>query len=201
MRLAAHSLSQELRRSFDDAEVSLERALADIRDRLAGLDKTLMDSAVHAGEKMKYQLTQLRARAARAELRQTQVLSRHADFLSNTLYPNKILQEREVAGPVLSWGRIGGRQQKVRNRFQETRRQTMSASIGIIGKPLGVVKVKRTAVLGYVAKMRNFAPKPAFFFKNAPIEVFVPAAEAGGVFSSEGVEPCACRLHPTLWES
>jgi len=97
-KLAAHSLSQDLQHSFDHAEVSVEKSLADIRDQLAGLDKTLMDSATHAAEKMKYQLTQLRARAARAELRQSEILARHADFLSNTLYPNKTLQEREVAG-------------------------------------------------------------------------------------------------------
>jgi uncharacterized protein YllA (UPF0747 family) len=43
-------------------------------------------------------LEQLRSRAARAELRQSEVLSRHAELLSNTLYPNKTLQEREIAG-------------------------------------------------------------------------------------------------------
>ncbi len=97
-KLAAHSMAQDLQRSFDHAEASLEKSMADIRDQLAGLDKTLMDSATHAAEKMKYQLTQLRARAARAELRQSEILGRHADFLSNTLYPNKTLQEREIAG-------------------------------------------------------------------------------------------------------
>ena len=97
-RLAAHSLAQDLQRSFEQAELSVEKSLADIREKLVSLDKTLLDSATHAGEKMKYQLTQLRARAARAELRHTEVLARHADFLSATLYPNKTMQEREVAG-------------------------------------------------------------------------------------------------------
>jgi uncharacterized protein YllA (UPF0747 family) len=40
----------------------------------------------------------LRSRAARAELRQSEVLARHADQLSNALYPNKALAEREIAG-------------------------------------------------------------------------------------------------------
>ena len=96
--LAARSLSPELQRSFDEAEASLASALTAVREQLAALDKTLLDSATHAGEKMKYQLVQLRARAARAELRQTEILRRHADFLSDTLYPDKVLQEREVAG-------------------------------------------------------------------------------------------------------
>ncbi len=96
--LAARNLSPELHRSFDDAEAALEKSLARVRDNLAELDKTLLDSAAHAAEKMQYQLAQLRTRAARAELRQTEILGRHADYLSNSLYPNKVLQERELAG-------------------------------------------------------------------------------------------------------
>jgi uncharacterized protein YllA (UPF0747 family) len=47
---------------------------------------------------MHYQLDQLRTRAARAEVRQSEVLQRHAELLSRTLYPEKTLQEREFAG-------------------------------------------------------------------------------------------------------
>lgn len=97
-KLAARNMSQDLQRSFDQAEANTEKSMADLREKLSSLDKTLVDSATHAAEKMKYQLTQLRARAARAELRHAEILGRHADFLSNTLYPNKTLQEREVAG-------------------------------------------------------------------------------------------------------
>jgi uncharacterized protein YllA (UPF0747 family) len=47
---------------------------------------------------MQYQLKKLRSRANRAELRRNEIVARHADLLSNALYPNKTLQEREVAG-------------------------------------------------------------------------------------------------------
>jgi uncharacterized protein YllA (UPF0747 family) len=47
---------------------------------------------------MIYQITTLQARAARAELRQSEVAERHARLLSNALYPDKTLQEREFAG-------------------------------------------------------------------------------------------------------
>ena len=47
---------------------------------------------------MQHQLEQLRSRAARAELRQSEILGRHAELLSNALYPNKVLQEREIGG-------------------------------------------------------------------------------------------------------
>jgi uncharacterized protein YllA (UPF0747 family) len=58
----------------------------------------LIDAASNAESKMQYQLDQLRSRAARAELRHSEVLGRHAELLSNLMYPNKGLQEREIAG-------------------------------------------------------------------------------------------------------
>jgi bacillithiol biosynthesis cysteine-adding enzyme BshC len=96
--MAARTLPKELQSAFDHAEGSLEKSLAAIRDALARLDSTLVDSATNAASKMQHQLTQLRSKAARAELRQTEVLGRHADLLCNSLYPNKTLQEREIAG-------------------------------------------------------------------------------------------------------
>ena len=97
-QMAARTLPKELQSAFDQAEASLEKSLTAIREGLTRLDSTLVDAATNAASKMQHQLTQLRAKAARAELRQTEVLSRHADLLSNSLYPNKSLQEREIAG-------------------------------------------------------------------------------------------------------
>ena len=97
-RLAAETLPQEAAKSFEDANRGLERSLHSISDALARLDPTLVESAQRAGRKMQYQLGKLHARAARAELRRSEVLARHADLLSNALYPNKTLQERELAG-------------------------------------------------------------------------------------------------------
>jgi bacillithiol biosynthesis cysteine-adding enzyme BshC len=97
-RLAAHALPNELRSAFEGAETSLKKSLAGIRGALERLDKTLGDAADNAESKISHQLESLRARAARAELRQTEVLGRHAQLLSNALYPNKTLQEREIAG-------------------------------------------------------------------------------------------------------
>jgi bacillithiol biosynthesis cysteine-adding enzyme BshC len=95
--MASRTLPKELQLAFDQAESSLEKSLAAIREGLAKLDSTLVDSATNAASKMQYQFSQLRSKAARAELRQTEVLTRKADFLSNLLYPNKALQEREIA--------------------------------------------------------------------------------------------------------
>lgn len=96
-QLAAHVLPKDFHKAFEHANESVESSLAAIREVLARVDKTLVDSAKNAGDKMHYQLDQLRTKAARAELRQTEVLGRHAELLSNALYPHKILQEREIA--------------------------------------------------------------------------------------------------------
>jgi bacillithiol synthase len=96
--MASRTLPEELQSAFDQAEASLEKSLAAIREGLARLDSTLVDSATNAASKMQHQLSQLRSKAARAELRHTEVLTRKADVLSNLLYPGKALQEREIAG-------------------------------------------------------------------------------------------------------
>lgn len=97
-QLAAHALPNDLQSAFDRANRSLDNSFLAISDGLARLDRTLLDAAENAASKMRHQLESLRTRAARAELRQSEVLGRHAALLSNALYPNKTLQEREIAG-------------------------------------------------------------------------------------------------------
>ncbi len=96
-KIAARILPPELQNAFDRAGASLEDSLAAVRKALVQLDKTLAEAADNAGSKMQHQLETLRARAARAELRQSEIATRHAQLLSNALYPNKTLQEREIS--------------------------------------------------------------------------------------------------------
>ena len=77
---------------------SLDRSLATIEASLRSLDKTLIEAGRRSASKMKYQLNKLRSRAARSEVFRNELISRHADELSNALYPNKVLQEMEVGG-------------------------------------------------------------------------------------------------------
>ena len=97
-RLASLALSAEVQERFQEAALSLQKSLARVRESLERLDKTLVDAANNAESKMHYQLDQLRSRAARAELRHSEVLGRHAELLSTMLYPNRGLQERQIAG-------------------------------------------------------------------------------------------------------
>jgi bacillithiol synthase len=91
-------LPPNLQSSFEHATAGVERSMKAVRESIAQLDQTLIESAENAESKMLYQITNLRARAARAELRQSEVIERHAEALSSALYPDKILQEREFAG-------------------------------------------------------------------------------------------------------
>ena len=104
--LAARALPPGLQTAFAGATASLERSLNEVRGALAQLDPTLVDSSRISESKMRYQLNKIRARAARAELRKTEVLSRHAQRLSNSIYPNRTLQERAIGG-ISMLARIG----------------------------------------------------------------------------------------------
>jgi len=97
-QLAARNLSRDLQAAFDATKKSLETSLTDIREKLAKLDPTLVDAAQTAASKMQHQLERLYTQATRAELRQGELIGRHAETLSQSLYPEKGLQERAIGG-------------------------------------------------------------------------------------------------------
>ncbi|HYA48004.1 MAG TPA: bacillithiol biosynthesis cysteine-adding enzyme BshC, partial [archaeon] len=97
-QIAARSLPQDLQAAFDGAKNSLDSNLNAIQEKLARLDRTLVDAAETARSKMHYQIERLYTQAARAELQKGELVSRHAQALSAALYPNKGLQERSVGG-------------------------------------------------------------------------------------------------------
>jgi bacillithiol biosynthesis cysteine-adding enzyme BshC len=96
--LAARSLPAELKQDFEQARQSVEAVMARLRESLKTLDPTLVEAARRAASKMHYQVNRLEKRAAQAELRRTDILSRYAAQIENALYPNKALQEREIGG-------------------------------------------------------------------------------------------------------
>ena len=97
-KLAEHSLPQDLQRAFEVTKQSLEGQLATIKEKLAKLDRTLIDAGDTAASKILYQLDKLHGQAARAELQKQDVVRRHAETLSQALYPEKALQERGIGG-------------------------------------------------------------------------------------------------------
>ena len=96
--IAARSLPPDLQDRFSEAYASVEQSMAALRESIGKLDSTLIDTAESTRTSMSHQIDRLRARVARAEQQRNEVITRHADALSNALFPNKVLQEREVAG-------------------------------------------------------------------------------------------------------
>jgi bacillithiol biosynthesis cysteine-adding enzyme BshC len=97
-KLAAHSLPGDLQAAFDATRKALDANLAGIKEKLGALDRTLVDAADTAGSKIQHQLEKLHAQAARAEALKGALIARHAESLSNALYPLKGLQERTIGG-------------------------------------------------------------------------------------------------------
>jgi len=95
--IAARSLPADLKENFELARRAVEVNLARVSTSLGKLDPTLVEAAERAASKVRYQVARLEKRAAQAELRRTDILARHAAQIENALYPNKSLQEREIA--------------------------------------------------------------------------------------------------------
>lgn len=96
--IAAQSVPEDLQSSFEAARNSFDSHLAEIKARLARLDQTLADAAETSASKIRHQFEKLCAQAARAEAEKNAVITRKADVLSQSLYPQKALQERGVGG-------------------------------------------------------------------------------------------------------
>jgi bacillithiol biosynthesis cysteine-adding enzyme BshC len=97
-KLASRTLPAGLQAAFERANKSVEESFSGLKEALAKLDPTLVDASQTGASKVHYQLDRLRERAMAAELRRSEVVGRHAEALSQTLYPENALQERGVAG-------------------------------------------------------------------------------------------------------
>jgi bacillithiol biosynthesis cysteine-adding enzyme BshC len=96
--LASRTLPAGLQAAFERANKSVEESFSSLKEALAKLDPTLVEASQTGASKVQYQLDRLRERAMAAELRRSEVVSRHAEALSHALYPENALQERGVAG-------------------------------------------------------------------------------------------------------
>jgi bacillithiol biosynthesis cysteine-adding enzyme BshC len=97
-KLASRTLPEGLQEAFERANQAIEGSFSGLKEALAKLDPTLVEASQTGASKVRYQLDRLRERATAAELRRSEVVSRHAEALSHALYPENALQERGVAG-------------------------------------------------------------------------------------------------------
>ncbi len=97
-RIAATGFAEGWSERFDQSERDLGKLLERLQADFEKLDPTLLDTLVHAREKMTYQMERLRGKVTRAALGRSELLARHVQALSQFLYPHKDLQERRVSG-------------------------------------------------------------------------------------------------------
>ncbi len=97
-QLAERGLPEDLQAAFDTARKSLDSHLSSVKEKLEKLDRTLVDAADTARSKIEYQLERLHTQAARSEAQKSELVTRHAESLSQALYPDKGLQERGIGG-------------------------------------------------------------------------------------------------------
>jgi bacillithiol synthase len=97
-KLARRQLPADVGLEFDRAAAELEQIAGRLTATLQKLDPTLVRSAERSRRKIFYQFDRLRRRAGNAELSKNKEIAAHAEWLGASLYPDKHLQEREIAG-------------------------------------------------------------------------------------------------------
>lgn len=97
-QVATRKLPQELHSAFADAEGEVRRSVSHLQSLLKRLDPTLADAAERSSSKMNYQLHRLKNRTLLAEGRRNREVSAHIAAVSDALFPEENLQEREIAG-------------------------------------------------------------------------------------------------------
>jgi len=96
--IAVRSLPSDLQARFSEAYANAEQSMTAVRESIGKLDSSLIKTADRVRMSIWKQINRLHGRASRAELLRNEVIARHADALSDALFPHKVLQEREVAG-------------------------------------------------------------------------------------------------------
>lgn len=97
-KMATRYLPEGLTGLFEKATKNLNENLEAIKKSLERLDHTLVDAASNSAQKMQYQLSHLERRAAAAVQHRSNQVERDALRLENSLFPEKILQERLYSG-------------------------------------------------------------------------------------------------------
>ena len=105
-RLAARAMPVEGKRKLAAAGTALDAELTPLLEWMRTLDAGLGRSAETAASKMRYQMNRLRRLAANFQLEREAALGRHAEAVSQALYPGGVLQER-LHGAAFYFARYG----------------------------------------------------------------------------------------------
>jgi bacillithiol synthase len=103
------SLPAQLGENFDTKKALIESTLTELGAEIQKLDATLAGAVETTREKMSFQLNKLREKTGRALDERAGLIAEHSDFLENLLYPDRVLQSRDLSFlPFLAqWGTAG----------------------------------------------------------------------------------------------
>jgi bacillithiol biosynthesis cysteine-adding enzyme BshC len=103
------SLPGQLGEDFDKKKALIDSTLTELGAEIQKLDATLAGAVETTREKMSFQLNKLREKTGRALDERAGLIAEHSDFLENLLYPDRVLQSRELSFlPFLAqWGPAG----------------------------------------------------------------------------------------------
>jgi bacillithiol biosynthesis cysteine-adding enzyme BshC len=104
--LAARAIPGEGKQRLAEAGAALEAELTPLLEWMRLFDAGLGRSAETAASKMRYQMNRLRRLAANFQLAREATLTRHAEVISQALYPGGVLQER-LHGAAYYFARYG----------------------------------------------------------------------------------------------
>jgi bacillithiol biosynthesis cysteine-adding enzyme BshC len=93
-RIASKMVPSPIKQQFDSLRLNINQQLAQLRDELNRFDPTLEKAAQKGTAKIAYQLEKLCQKAARETLRRDERAAKDTDYLMNTVYPQRHLQER-----------------------------------------------------------------------------------------------------------
>jgi bacillithiol biosynthesis cysteine-adding enzyme BshC len=123
-RISKASVPENISTLLEENGSEIKKRLQQWSESVSVLDPTLKDAVETAQKKIAYQTEQLQQKIGRALDYKQHVLAAHAQFLSNLLYPEKVLQSRELCFPPFAarWGQQG---------FEEIERHSGIKNIGL----------------------------------------------------------------------
>jgi bacillithiol biosynthesis cysteine-adding enzyme BshC len=106
LKLGSANIPAKLDAKLAKDSAKIQKLLEQWGEQVMKIDPSLKSTVENAQRKITYQAEKLRQTAGWARDKKSNVLSGHAEFLSNQLYPNKALQSRELNFlPLLArWG-------------------------------------------------------------------------------------------------
>jgi bacillithiol biosynthesis cysteine-adding enzyme BshC len=93
----AANVPNKLGKSFDKSLNQIEQSIGTLHESIRKVDPSIQGTITRAEKRIRYQVEKLRTKTGAALDRHDKVITQHAEFLENLLYPHKGLQSRDLS--------------------------------------------------------------------------------------------------------